>query len=133
VENRWQELAREDKDDQIGIKSPRVDAVEDILETELSNEDQILQDIQHLNCPWFFESDVVILWRISTTRYHVQVGTLARIEQKAPFASAGRPGEKGVSDFCQDLKLLYSLRGCPNVVQFIGVVLDQTRVCRTAP
>ena len=118
---------RENIAGQIRVKSPKVDACEDVLETELINEDQILQDIQHLNCPFYFESEVVILWRISTTRYQARVGLLECIEQKAPFASAGRQGENGFFDFCEDLKLLCSLRGCPNVVQFIRVVLDQTK------
>lgn len=36
---------REDEVSKITLKSPRVDAARDILETELSNKDQILPDI----------------------------------------------------------------------------------------
>ena len=67
-----------------------------------------------------------MLSRISSSSYHVLIGTQKCIEQKAPFAAAGRQGEKGFRDFCQDLKLLHSLRGCAGVVLFVGVVLDET-------
>ena len=116
----------EDKSGQIVIESPGISVAEDTLETHMSDEDQILQDIEHLGCRKVFESDVIMLSRISSSSYHVLIGTQKCIEQKAPFAAAGRQGENGFRDFCQDLKLLHSLRGCAGVVQFVGVVLDET-------
>ncbi|MCJ1379451.1 hypothetical protein MMC17_002552 [Xylographa soralifera] len=117
---------KEDKSGQIGIESPSIHVAEDKLEAHMSDEDQILQDIEHLGCRKVFESDVTVLSRISSSSYHVLIGTRKCVEQKASFAAAGRQGENGYRDFCQDLRLLHSLRGCAGVVEFISVVLDKT-------
>lgn len=41
------------------IDSPDTDAAEDSLKAHMSDEDQILQGIEHLGCPKFFEPSVV--------------------------------------------------------------------------
>jgi hypothetical protein len=116
----------EEESGQIVIRSRGINAAEDTLEVHMSDEDRILQEIEHLGCRKIFESDVIVPSRISSSSYHVLLDTRKCIEQKAPFASAGRLGENGFRDFCEDLKLIHSLRGCAGVVQFIGVVLDET-------
>lgn len=65
----------------------------------MSDEDQILQDIERLDCRKVFDSDVIVLSRISSSSYHVLIGTQKCIEQKAPFAAAGRQGENGFREF----------------------------------
>lgn len=117
---------KEERGGQIVTKSSSIEVAEDDLETEMSNEDQILQDIEHLGCAKILESTVIVISRLTTSRYSAWVKSRMCVEQKAPFASAGRQGENGYQDFFNDLKLLNSLRGCPGVVQFIGVVLDDT-------
>jgi hypothetical protein len=119
---------REDESGQFTIESPRIEVVEDLLEKEMACEDQILQDIEDMGCTTFLEPDISVTSRISSTSYHVMVNNCKYVEQKAPFASAGREGENGFQDFFSDLKLLNSLRGCSGVVQCIGVVLDETRL-----
>lgn len=116
----------EEESGQIVIRSRGINAAEDTLEVHMSDEDRILQEIEHLGCRKIFESDAIVPSRITSSSYHVLLDTRKCIEQKAPFASAGRLGENGFRDFCEDLKLIHSLRGCAGVVQFIGVVLDET-------
>jgi hypothetical protein len=118
---------KEEESGQIVTNTSRIEVVEDDLETEMSNEDQILQDIEDLGCAKILESDVVVISRITSSRYKALVKSQMCVEQKVPFASAGNQGDNGYRDFVNDLKLLNSLRGCPGVVQFIGVVLDERR------
>ena len=119
---------REDEGGQIVSESSKIEVAEDLLEKEMSNEDQILQDIEDLGCAKFLESQIMVKSRISSSCYHVWVENGECVERKAPFASAGKQGENGFQDFFNDLKLLNSLRGCAGVVQLIGVVLDETRL-----
>lgn len=44
-----------------------------------------------------------------------------------PFSGGGLPGDNGLKRFWQDLKLAKSLYECDGVVQFMGIVLDDTR------
>ena len=111
---------------QMAFKSPEIDVAEDTLEVQMCEGNQILYDVEHLDCPKFFESDVIVLSRMTTSCYHVMAGSRRCLEQKAPFAAVGWQDENGFDDFCRDMRLLYSLRGCASVVQFTGVVLDQT-------
>ena len=96
---------REDGHGRVVVDSPRVEAVEDVLETELSGENQMLQDIEDLGCAQFLESEVIVESRISSSRYLARVESQLCIEQKVPFASAGRQGENGFRDFFADIKL----------------------------
>ena len=89
----------EDESGQIVIESPSIDVAEDSLEVYMSDEDQILQDVEHPGCPKFFESDVIVLSRISSSSYYVMVGTQKCVEQKDSFAAAGRQSENGFHDF----------------------------------
>jgi hypothetical protein len=119
---------REGESGQIIVDSPRIEVIEDDLETEMSDENQILQDIEDMDCKQYVESNVIVRSRITSSCYFAWVDSRICVEQKVPFASAGREGENGFHDFFNDLKLLNSLRGCTGVVQFIGVVLDDTRL-----
>jgi hypothetical protein len=57
----------------------------------------------------------------------VEVGSRSYVEYKLPFAGAGLPGDDGVGEFFNDIKLLHSLRDCSGVARFAGVVLDDAR------
>jgi serine/threonine protein kinase len=105
----------------------RIKVVEDMLEKDKSREDQILQDIEDMGCTMFLESEIAVNARITSTCFKVMVNGLKCVEQKVPFASAGKKGENGFQDFFNDLKLHNSLRDCSGVARFIGVVLDETR------
>ena len=117
---------QENESGQVVFDSPGIDVTEDSLEVRMCDGNQIVYDVEHLDCPKFVESDVIVVSRMATSCYHVMVGSRRCLEQKAPFAAAGWQDENGFDDFCRDMRLLCSLRGCASVVQFIGVVLDQT-------
>lgn len=93
----------------------------------MSNEDQVLQNIDDMDCPQFLESEVIFQCRISSTYYMAWIECRPCIERKVPFVKAGAQTENGYLEFFSDLKKLNSLRGCKGVAQFIGVVLDDTR------
>ena len=120
-------IITEDASRQFGIDAANVGITEDLEEVRLSNEETILQDIEHIGCPRFVQSNVIVRSRKNSHNYIVQVESRFYIEQKLPFAGAGLQDDDGVSDFHNDLKLLHSLRDCRGVVKFAGVVLDDTR------
>jgi hypothetical protein len=112
---------------EIVIKSSRVDAVADDLEATMSSEGQILQEINDLACAQFLESEIVVESRFSCSCYNDWVQGRRCIKRKVQFATASEEGENGFFDFSSDLKSLSTLRGCTGIVQFIGVVMDETR------
>ena len=93
----------------------------------MSNENKILQDIEHLGCSQFVESQVIFKAQLSCYRYKVWVVDRDFIECKVPFASVGLLGDNPFNDFTDELKRLTSLRGCRGIVQFLGVILDDSR------
>jgi hypothetical protein len=101
---------------------------EDMLERNMFDEDKLLQDIKDLGCPQFKESQVILKAWITGYRYLVWVEGEGRycLERKVPFASAGMQGANGFDDFANEVTRLYSLRGCTGIIQFIGIVLDDT-------
>lgn len=99
---------------------------EDLLEVEMSDEDRILNDIKHLGCAKFLESDIIVQSRISSSCFKVRVQSRTCIERKVPFVNSGTQGENGVRAYLSDLKLLKSIQGCSGVADFVGVVLDDT-------
>lgn len=118
---------RENENDQIAADMTRVRKAENILERHMSNENKILQDIEHPGCPQFVESQVIFKAQLSCYRYKVWVGDRDFIECKVPFASAGLQGDNLFDDFANEVKRLTSLRGCRGIVQFLGVILDDSR------
>ena len=100
---------------------------EDVEEIEMYNEMDRLQDIEDLGCAQYLESEIIVRARISSSAYTVLVESQSCIERKLPFAGAGLLGQNGIDEYFDDLRLLYSLRGCACVVHFIGVVLDDNR------
>ena len=118
---------KETETGQIAADTTRVEGVEDMLERHMSDEDKILQEIEHLGCPRFVESQVVFKAQLSCYRYKVWVGDRDFTECKVPFASAGLQGENLFEDFIGEVKRLTSLSGCRGIVQFLGVILDDTR------
>ena len=101
--------------------------VENMLERQMSDENTMLQEIEHLGCPQFVESQVVFKAQLSCYRYRVWVGDRDFTECKVPFASAGLQGENLFDGFIDEIKRLTSLRGCRGIVQFLGIILDDTR------
>ena len=65
--------------------------------------------------------------QLSCYRYKVWVGDRDFTECKVPFASAGLEGDNLSDDFADEVKRLTSLRGCRGIVQFLGVILDDSR------
>ena len=100
---------------------------EDVEESEMCNEVDRLQDIEDLGCAQYLESEIIVQARISSSAYIVLVESQSCIERKLPFAGAGLPGQNGIDEYFDDLRLLYSLRHCACIVHFIGVVLDDNR------
>lgn len=100
---------------------------EDRVEVCSSGEDEILHDIEDLECEQYLESEVITHSRRSSSRFIVLVESQICIEHKAPFVNSGIAGGNGFKTFFADLKLLKSLSGCRGVAQFMGVVLDDAR------
>lgn len=87
-----------------------------------------MHDIDDLGCAKSSKFDIVVLSRVSATCFMVQVESRACIERKAAFANAGAQNGRGFHEYFNDLKLLSSVLGCTNVAEFIGIVLDETRL-----
>ncbi|KAL9611266.1 MAG: hypothetical protein Q9167_004092 [Letrouitia subvulpina] len=118
---------RENKNGRITVDMARVGKTENMLKRHMSNESRLLQDIEHLSCPHFTESQVIFKRRLSCYRYKVWVGDRDFIERKVPFASAGLQGDNLSDDFTGEVKRLAALRGCGGIAQFLGVIFDDTR------
>ena len=116
-----------EENDRIAADMTRVQRAENVLERHMSNENKILQDIEHLGCPQFVESQVIFRAQLSCYRYKVWIGDRDFTECKVPFASAGLQGDNLFDDFADEVKRLTSLRGCRGIVQFLGVILDDSR------
>ena len=69
---------------QIAADTTRVETVEDMLERHMTDENKILQEIEHLGCPQFVESQVVFKAQLSCYRYKVWVGDRDFTECKIP-------------------------------------------------
>lgn len=100
---------------------------EDRSEVCSSGEDQMLNDIEDLECKQFLESEIITQSRKSSSCFVVRVGSRMCIERKAPFVNSGTHGVNGFMSFFSDLKFLKSLNSCRDAAEFIGVVLDNTR------
>ena len=109
------------------IYTPSVVVSEDLEESYTTNEEEMLRDIEHMNCPQYLQSEVIVRERVDAQTYVAQVESCTCIERKLPFSGAGLPGDDGCQRFWQDLKLAKSLYECDGVVQFMGVVLDDNR------
>lgn len=109
------------------IDTPSVAVTEDLDESYTDNEEEMLQEIEHTGCPQYLESEVIVHERMDAVTYIAQVESRPCMERKLPFSGAGLPGDNGMKRFWQDLKLAKSLYDCNGVVQFMGVVLDDTR------
>ncbi|KAI4191939.1 MAG: hypothetical protein LQ346_004562 [Caloplaca aetnensis] len=120
-------LMIENESGELAVDVDGIKAVEDHQEVALCNEDQILQDIEDMNCAVFLESEVVVKSRISVSQFEVFVESQTCSERKAPFPSATATGRNRFQEFCNDIRMLARLRGCRGVVQLVGVVLDNSR------
>lgn len=118
---------KENENGQISADMTRVEKTENMLERHMSDENKILQDIEHLGCPQFGESQVIFKAKISCYRFKVWVGDRDFTERKVPFASAGLQGDNLFEDFIDEVKRFTYLRGCRGISQFLGVILDDTR------
>ena len=117
----------QDKSGSIFNDPARAKISEDCLEICQSGEDQMLRDINDLECKPFLESDIITQSRKSCSCFIVHVESRICIERKAPFVNSGIRGGNGFQSFFDDLKLLKSLQSYKGVAEFIGVVLDDAR------
>ncbi len=115
------------EDDTGQITIHNAETTQDLREVEISDENRILDDIDDLGCLQFLESEIIVKSRVSSTCFLVQVESRTCVERKAAFATAAQT-ENGFHEFFNDLKLLCSARACTGVTEFIGVVLDDTRM-----
>lgn len=109
------------------IDAPSVVVSEDLEESCIDKEGKMLRDIDHMNCPQYLQSEVIVRERMDAVTYIAQVESRPCMERKMPFSGAGLPGDNGLKRFWQDLKLAKSLYECDGVVNFMGVVLDDNR------
>lgn len=100
---------------------------EDLLEVEISGEDRIRDDIEHLDCAQFLESEMIVQSRMSSASFQVRVDPQTCIERRVSFVNSGTQSVNGFHICFNDLKLLKSMRGCTGVAEFISVVRDDTR------
>jgi len=109
------------------IDSPSVVVSEDLDESSTTDEEILLRDIEHMDCPQYLQSEIIVQGRMDAVTYIAQVESCPCMERKVPFSGAGLPGDNGLKRFWQDLRLARSLYECNVVVQFMGLVLDDTR------
>ncbi|KAL8846234.1 MAG: hypothetical protein Q9221_008666 [Calogaya cf. arnoldii] len=109
------------------INTPSVVVAEDLEESGKSDEEKMLQGIDHMGCHQYLESEVIVKKLIKSSSFLVQVEGQTYIERKMPFSGAAPPGADGVKDFYEHLRMVYLLRDSDSVVEFFGVVLDDTR------
>lgn len=109
------------------INAPSAVVAEDLEESRKSDEEKILPEIEHTGCHQYLESEVIVKKLIKSSTFLVQVEGQTYIERKMPFSRAALPGDDGVKEFYEHLRMAYSLRDCDSVVKFVGVVLDDTR------
>ena len=78
-------------DGKLVVDAAEAEKSENMLERYMSDESNLLREIEHLGCPLFKESQVVTPPRaqLSIHRYKVWVGDQYCIERKIPFATAG--------------------------------------------
>ncbi|KIV87196.1 hypothetical protein PV11_02758 [Exophiala sideris] len=101
---------------------------EDVKEAEACETSLYLNDIEHIGCPQFLESEIVVYWRISSSSYIVLAESQVCIERIVPFADSSEgEGTNHVSEFMKDLWTLFELKDCRGVANFAGIVVDDTR------
>ena len=114
--------------DTLNLTRPlNIEAVEDLSEVGMCNQEEILQYIEDRGCTQYLESEVSVESRIASTLYKVKVKSQICTERKVPFATARSGVKNGSREYINDLKLLKAVQGCSGVSKFIGVVLDDTR------
>ena len=96
-------------------------------EGDLSEQEQMIRDIEDLQCEQFLESQIITESRRSCTSFFALAESQRCIERKAPFVSSGIHGTNGIRNFFEDLKFLKSLHDHKLIAQFKGVVLNETR------
>lgn len=117
----------EDSFGKITVDTSSTVVEEDLDESQMIDEQRVLQDIDDIGCPQFLESEVIVLRRRAVYEYVVHVESQKCVETKVPFGRAGLPGDNKLRDFINCLKQRFILQGCKNVTKFIGVVLDDSR------
>lgn len=98
---------------------------EDIEENQAIDNDTILQDLADVDCPQFAQREVFAWSQVSYAAV-VSVNGCESIERKLPFKGSRESGIDTKRKFLDDLKLLHSLRDCKWILDFTGVVLDDT-------
>lgn len=114
---------------QIVADTRKITKAENMLEKHLSDENKFLQDLKHFRCPHFKESQVITPFprtQFSPHGQKVWVEGRAFTERKIPFASGGQQGENLFGDFVEEVKRLLTLRKCSGVVQFLGIIFNDS-------
>ena len=117
----------EDAIGNIAVDIAGADITKDLREAAISNEQAILQAVNDLGCSQFLQSEIVVIKRRGPYFSQVLAETQLCVEYRLPFAEAGPPGHNGVKAYFEELKRMYAVRGCEYIVNFVGVVLDDTR------
>lgn len=88
-----------------------------------------LEEVRCRGLPEYLESEIIVLTKVRSFEHLVLVESQQCIEKKLPFTGSSR-GEE-IDEFFADMKLLLLAQGCPRVLRFKGVVLndDRTRIC----
>ncbi|OBT78235.1 hypothetical protein VF21_03018 [Pseudogymnoascus sp. 05NY08] len=100
---------------------------EDEQEKPTTRPEDFVCSIEDLGCPQFLESEVVVLRHMLSSLFLVRVEGKECLEKKKPFSTPGKPYDDGVEIFYKELQALYCVRESKRVLDFIGVVLDDTR------
>lgn len=100
---------------------------EDEQERPTTRPEDFVCSIEDLGCPQFLESEVVVLHHMLSSLFLVRVEGKECLEKKKPFSTPGKPYDDSVEIFYNELQALYCLRESKRVLDFVGVVLDDTR------
>lgn len=115
----------EDKSGHVGLNLDNLQVTED-LDARV-NDEEMIRCVEHIGCPRFVKSDVVVRSRFSRYVYVIQMGSRLYIEKRLPFAGTSDADNDNVKNFFADLRFFQSLSGCNAITKFAGVVLDDTR------
>ncbi len=100
---------------------------EDCLEAKVSDEVQWVQDVRHMGCVQFSESQIFQRSQLTPRTRRVLLGSRSCTEVMVPFATSGPRGNYEYKEFLAEFKLLKSLQGCSGIPEIVGVVLDDAR------
>lgn len=78
------------------VDSSNVVVTEDVEEARKCDEPRMIQEIEHMGCPQYLESEVIVQKLLQASTFLVQVEGRTYIERKLPFSAAALPGKNWV-------------------------------------